>query len=65
MNYPQHYHATCAALVKGDVKEARVKLAFSIRAYRRAGERHQARDILAHANWVGFPCRRRPNGHYN
>ena len=64
MAYPSHYHAACNALIDGREERARAALAYALRCYRRAGQRHEAREMLGHAAWVGFPVRLRPNGRY-
>ena len=64
MTYPRHHHQTCNALIAGNVPRARAALARSLRAFRAAGEHDRARSILAHAAWISFPLRIRPDGRY-
>ncbi len=54
MRYPKHYHRALNAVVAGDMF-ARKFVAFSLRQYRKTGQREVAKSFLSHVIWVGYP----------
>jgi len=57
MRYPPHYHKALNAVVEGNMF-ARGLVAFSLRQYRKAGQREVAKSFLNHVIWVGYPGKR-------
>ena len=57
MAYPAFYHNAVAAIIDGCLPRARIALANALRQYRKLGRRQEARELLRHAIWVGYPTK--------
>jgi len=62
--YPKHHHHTINALIEGNATVSRACLSFSIRAYRKEGDREYARKFRDYASYLGWPSLLRENGRF-